>query len=87
MDPPQPGTIRWAVLEALTSPLQKQWTAPQLAVHTELGLGTVIRALGALRELGLVQLVTWAQMETLHQITDAGRERLSRGAQYALDVQ
>lgn len=80
-----PGTARWAVLAALSTQ-QAYWTAPQLVGHTGLALDTVLRALDWLRQAHLLRLVNWARMDTLYEVTDAGRDTLRQGAQLALEL-
>jgi hypothetical protein len=89
MDPPQvsPGTTRWFVLYALAeTELQSQWSAAQLAVHTGLALERVLKTLNWLRDRNLCELAVWMRLNSLYEITDAGRQALSTGAQLALDV-
>jgi hypothetical protein len=83
--PMNPGTARWRVLQALDCG-QSDWSAPQLAVTTGLEVPTVIRALGWLRQRELVSLRAWIGMDSLHTITDRGRQQLAGGRQLALEA-
>jgi hypothetical protein len=83
--PMNPGTARWRVLEALAGG-QSDWSAPQLAATTGLEVPTVIRALGWLRQRELVTLRVWIGADSLHTITDSGRQQLAGGRQLALEA-
>lgn len=89
MDPPrvEQGTARWAVLDALcTTELQSQWTAPQVAVMTNLGLGTVLKALSWLRTNQLADLKAFIGADSLYEANAAGVAARNAGAQLELDV-
>jgi hypothetical protein len=85
--PPELDAARAKVLATLAEhDVRPRWTAPQIAVHADLWLDTVLRALTWLRDRKLIELRVWAAIDSLYEITPTGQEALAAGAQLALDV-